>query len=495
MQENKLKHRWSPVIKGIVFLLFFVVIYCCINQIVTRKDSYTKNREFLEEENNFDVLFFGTSHMIDGLYPMELWNQYGIFSYNLAGASNQVAMHYWELVNALDYTTPKLVVVDCARISSMDKVPVLNMNNMHKPFDFFPLSGNKVKAMYDLLEPEERSAYLWKFLLYHSRWNELSKEDFVVKSEGEKGANSLVNVAIPNKKAVVERSEKTPADAVGAQYLRKMIELCQEENIDILLTFIPFPANKEKMQEANLAYDIAEEYGVNYINFLDMDGIVDFDTDCYDSHSHLNPSGARKVTEYLGAYIQENYDIPDRREDAAYASWHEDYEAYTQEKIAQIQQQQSLDCALMLHYDKNLSTCLYVKEGSAILQDERMVKLIRNISPYTELSQIETAILNNSEYFLVADNGWCDIWESADGQPLQDINTTFGNLTYTSDGENPVLFIQNTEESLLSGANEKGEMPDIQIVTVNKLTGEIVNRAAYTVNGYDQYKNAIAVID
>ncbi len=475
----------------VIFVAIFVMIYCKLDYIFVRKEPYIKNQEFLDEENDFDVLFFGASHVYDGVYPMELWSQYGIFSYNLSGSGNTFGVSYWHLVNALDYTTPKLVVLDGSKISSPNKIPE-KTQFVNKTLDYLDLSATKIKAICDLVEPGKRLDYLWKLSVYHTRWNELTKEDFAVEYAPDKGAELHIGVAVPDEKVSLDRSQKSDPNTVGAQYFRKIIELCQEKNIDILLTYIPFPANEEKTEEANLIYDIAEEYGVDYINFLELDGIVNFDTDCYDSHSHLNPSGARKVTEYLGAYIQENYDITDRREDTAYASWHEDYEVYTEHKIKKIQQQYRLDCALMLHYDKNLSTCLYVKEGSAILQDERMVKLIRNISPYTELSQIEAAIQNNSAYFLVADNGWCDIWESADGHPLQDVNTTFGNLTYTSDGETPVLFIQNAEDSLLSGANEKGEMPDIQIVTVNKLTGEIVNKAAYTVSGYDENENVMA---
>ncbi len=480
------------IIKVVLFLCIFLAVYSYLDKVLERKKSFTKNGAFLEEENNFDVLYFGASHVYDAIYPMELWNHYGIFSYNLANPNNTLSASYWGLVNALDYTTPRLVVVDCSMLSKETKVIEDKESQLHNTFDVFPLSANKMNAVYDLIEPKERIGFLWKFALYHSRWNQLSKEEFMPQAEPHKGADLPVNVAIPGTKSVVNPKEKSPADTVGAQYMRKIIELCQERDIDVLLTYMPFPAEKDKLKEANLAYDIAEEYNIQYLNFQEIDGIIDYDTDCFDSNSHLNVSGARKVTEYLGAYIQGNYGISDRREDTSYASWHEDYTEYTEYKLKLIQEQYSLDCELILHYDKNLSTCLYVKEDSEILQDERMVKLIQNISPYTELSQIETAILNKSEYFLVVDNGWCDIRESVDGQPLEDVNTTFGNLTYTSDGEAPSLLIQNTEENFLTGVNEAGKVPDVQIITINKMTGEIVARASYVVNGYDSYGNVTA---
>ena len=80
----------------------------------------------------------------------------------------------------------------------------------------------------------------------------------------------------------------------------------------------------------NAVYAIAEEYGVPYLNLLHyLDDIsFNYDTDLRDP-AHCNRSGAEKITAYLGAYIKENYQIPDRREDPTYApAWDAAYEAY-----------------------------------------------------------------------------------------------------------------------------------------------------------------------
>ena len=95
---------------------------------------------------------------------------------------------------------------------------------------------------------------------------------------------------------------------------------------------MPFPADEINQRSANTVYDIAAEYGVNYINFLHMD-IVDYNTDCRDASSHLNPSGGYKVTDYIGQYITEHYDIPDQRNNPAFDSWYEDYRKWIEEKI------------------------------------------------------------------------------------------------------------------------------------------------------------------
>ena len=59
-----------------------------------------------------------------------------------------------------------------------------------------------------------------------------------------------------------------------------------------------------------------------------------FSIDLCDSH-HLNHFGAQKITNHIGKYIKEHYDIPDRRLDPAYAKWNEDYKLYVQDIFAQ----------------------------------------------------------------------------------------------------------------------------------------------------------------
>lgn len=59
------------------------------------------------------MLFMGTSHVLNAVYPMELWNDYGIVSYNFGGHGNYLPTTYCIMKNALEYTTPKLMVIDC----------------------------------------------------------------------------------------------------------------------------------------------------------------------------------------------------------------------------------------------------------------------------------------------------------------------------------------------------------------------------------------------
>ena len=168
-----------------VSLGILAVILSFLTDLVVRKNSIKKYKDFFEEENDFDVLFLGSSHMLNGVYPMELWNDYGIVSYNLGGHSNEIATSYWVMEMALEYTDPELVVVDCYLLSHNYKTST-KYSYVHLSMDAFPLSFTKIRAVFDLLDDdymdaaiadgtvavsEERTpiSLLWNFSVYHTR--------------------------------------------------------------------------------------------------------------------------------------------------------------------------------------------------------------------------------------------------------------------------------------------------------------------------------------
>ena len=383
-----------------------------------RKNSYEKYKAFFDEKNDFDVLFVGTSHIMNGVYPMELWNDYGIVSYNFGGHANMIPTSYWVLRNALDYTSPKLVVMDCQGLSYNYKYSD-NWYFLHLSFDAFPLSTNKIRAVRDLFDSEgfdvpqaglERAtpiSLLWDFSVYHSRWAELTAEDFKPELNIEKGAESRIGIDAPNK--IKRTAEKFDGGSIGIRYLERIITECRQSGIDVLLVNLPLPATESQLMDANRIYDLAKELNVNYINFFDLD-IVDYDTDMYDSDSHLNPSGARKVTDYLGRYIRSNYDIPDHRNDTSFSSWHDDYSKYTEFKISNLKQAEKLDVYMTLLTDKNISVETYIgNEG--LLTDSYYSRFFANLG--IDAPSFEADNTDADVRFVVLDKNTGNIIDSA----------------------------------------------------------------------------------
>lgn len=448
----------------------------CLTEI---KLAYNKTSEFVATGEEYDVLFFGTSHMAMGVHPMELWEDYGITSYDLAGNGHPLASSYWVMMNALDYSSPKLIVIDCYTIESDSKVP-LEGRFTHESFDSFPFSVTKYKAICDLFEEtDERVEYLWNFSMYHSRWNELGQDDFVTDYGAGKGAYYNEIVKAPNKVQQIEPGAEIEIDSVGVTYLKKMIEECRRRNIDVLLTYLPFPAKEDDQLAAKYVNNIASEYSVDYINFLEHD-VVNYNVDCSDSNSHLNASGARKVTEYLGNYMQTECGVPDHRGEAEYESWDEDYANYSAYKVERLQSRESLKNYIMLLADKNYSYCLWVKSDARIWNDDPQYKeLILNLAWGNALNKLPDAIEQQKDYFLVVDNGAGKVWESAGDEELKNMEASFGTLAYLTKEDNKQLYLGENAEDYLIEEYEDGGTPEVQIVVIDNTNGMIVDAARF----------------
>ncbi len=384
-----------------------------LTKLMEDKSSATKYYDFFDQDANFDVLFLGTSHVIYGIYPMELWDKYGIISYNIGGHASRIPTTYWTMENSLNYTSPQVVVIDCLYATS-DYKCCDNFSYLHQSFDAFPLSATKIKTVFDLLDDEKlekdlltrpertgsehrtKIGLLWDYSVYHSRWSQIDENDFSIMRNREKGAEYGIAVAEGELKRI-EPSLDSASESVGEQYLRKMIEECQSKGIDVLLVFLPFPANENEQKDANFVYQIASEYGVDYINFLDMD-LINYKTDLLDANSHLNVSGARKVTDYLGQYLLANYNGLDRKNDRDYSWWTSDYSEYCNLKDEYICNENSLKNYLMLLSNDNIDVKIVI-DNQAFFEDDLMVELIGNIGVPRELLATypeEIDIINDS---------------------------------------------------------------------------------------------------
>lgn len=455
--------------KAVCFCALLAVCLSIATRLVQRKASINRMAPLLEDPTAYDVLFVGNSHMVNSVYPMELWHRYGIASYNAASHGNLMPMTYWTTRILLrHYATPKLVVIDVKDVGS-DHTLTGSSADAHMSLDCFPLTHTKALAIRDLMSDpyltddagtpytKLKSEYYFPLGKYHSRWSDLSDNDFHPVHTRQKGAEMAVGVATPRDYDITDST--TDEYGIGFAYLRKLIELCQRSGAQVLLTHLPYPATDEEQVTANTVRFIAEEYGVDYIDFVSLDQVVDYDTDCFDFNSHQNFSGAQKITDYLGRYLRDHYDLPDH---SGEARWAADYDAFYEEKLAQLGAQSDLASALTLLHDDTVSAVVAIAADSAVYEDDRLMRLVHNTARehiYEEdafakwssaifpLDGLEDAAWEGEGFLLVLDRGSGEITQVPGGSA--ELDTSFGALqvsmddgalalTLARDGEKPV---------------------------------------------------------
>lgn len=331
----KIKTIYKNILCCLLAMVMLVFSIQGLSQLLCNKNSLQHFGMFYEQEENFDLLFMGSSHMLNAAIPMQLWQEHGISSYNLAYGSCRMAHSYWMLKNALMHTSPKLIVIDCAYLYENNKVGEAGRPN-HMLFNTMPMSRTKLEAICDLFDSRsERMRYLFPLTEFHRRWNELSRDDFVVDY-----ALMGQDLHYTTEKATINcapRDDSAAVDTVSVEYLDMIIKECRALDIDVLLTYIPFQAGEESMNDMAALYSMAESWRLNYIDPYTMLEFLDPDSDyvnSYEDNSHLNYYGAEKFTAFIGRYISENYDLPDHRADPDYTEWHQYYERHLRETEA-----------------------------------------------------------------------------------------------------------------------------------------------------------------
>ena len=394
-----MKKFLKVVFKTLSFLLILCLFFLCIINITKRKYSYQKMEDFFNQKENFDVLFLGSSRSVYGVYPMELWRDYGLISYNLGQYTCHPVGSYWNMLLALQHTKPKLIVVDTGLISNNVKISK-DYSHLHNMLDSYPLSYTKYCAVKDLFDGKDllnkEVEYLLNFSLYHSRWDELSANDFSTSKNQIKGAEYAIKVEKTNAMSNFESVDiYKKQENINMQYLRKIIEYCQNNDINILVTYLPHPASDNDIAASKYVKNICDEYDVNYINFLEIN-VIDYKIDCSDKSSHLNPSGARKVTDYIGKYIIKNYDGLNQKNNEKYSFWNEDYNNYIDLKIKYLNQNvQILENYLMLLYDeKDIRYEIKISNKKKIEENSVLKILLNNLENKYD---IDDSVFNEKE--------------------------------------------------------------------------------------------------
>ena len=429
-----MKKRGRRLLEACAFVLLLCAVVTVCSRLLERKQSRNLFGGFLKEPDAYDVLFFGDSQMMNGMLPMDMWQEYGIAGYNLSCYGNTLPTTYWAVRSALDYAQPRLAVIAVNGIHDLNKVTNYS-GDLHTAMDFWPLTDTKVSAIDDLLYDVENPDFTdiegyryrdlnWEFYIklgkYHSRWSELNKGDFQAAPAYARGGEMLTGVTPIWSYTLAEEDDYADEMGHGFVYLRRAIELCQSRGVEVLLVQMPSPTLINAQRCANTVRSIAQEYGVDFVDTTYLDSIVDYAVDCYDTDPHLNVSGSLKMTSFLGSYIQSRYNLPDRHGEAHYAAWNDALAAYHHDKMERLCSQTELHSVLMLLHDQAFDVKMVVPPDSAIPYDELAILLMHNLARERvrageeydmssalmyPLEQFDRAIAEGLPYCLVREDG------------------------------------------------------------------------------------------
>lgn len=317
-----MKKRRNILSIGVV-LIAFIVAFLLISKLLqpkymTELEEGSFISEYYREAGNHDVIFLGDCEVYANYSPMELYRDYGITAYIRGTPQQLVWMSYYIAEETFRQETPRVLVfnVNAMRYSE----PVSEAYN-RLTIDKMRWSASKTGIILSSMTEEEQFlSYVFPILRYHSRFDQLTQEDFTylfqVKNNTFNGFQLHTEVepagALPVKRVLADYR----FGDICYEYLDKLRVLCEENGTKLILVKAPslYPYWYEEYDAQIREY--AKKHGLSYYNFAEQTDEIglDFAADTYDGGYHLNLSGANKLSRYFGEILVEEHGLSDQRQ-------------------------------------------------------------------------------------------------------------------------------------------------------------------------------------
>ncbi|MBQ9773465.1 MAG: SGNH/GDSL hydrolase family protein [Clostridia bacterium] len=294
--------------------------------------------EYYNETTQHDVIFVGDCEVYESFTPPTLWEKYGITSYIRGSAQQLIWQSYYLLEETFERESPKVVVFN---VLAMKYAEPQDEAYNRMTLDGMKWSQSKIDAIKaSMTEEESFLSYVFPLLRFHSRWSELTAEDwkylFSRDTVSHNGYLMQTGVVPKTSDREVGATSKTISDTCF-DYLERMRVLCEENGAELILIKAPTNNWRYHWYDAwdTQVREYAAQKGLAYYNFIGNEEEIgiDWTTDTYDAGIHLNVYGAEKLTSYFGEILQRDHGVPDRREDEALSRvWEDKLAAYQKEK-------------------------------------------------------------------------------------------------------------------------------------------------------------------
>ena len=301
----------SAIRTCIIFLIVLTILSAAIMSAFFAGENYyyQDSRERAELSGTLDFFVCGASHAMRGFRPDILDQELDVNSYNLS-CSRQTMQGRYELLNLeLNRNPAKTVVLELSYDSMTrnrdEEGPEGDMYMLGKLGGFMP----RIKYFFSAIRPKEYGRMYYNYIdngvncikkIIHGTWTDkntkLEKGYAAYKRDDDELNQDL-------KKIYHTRSFEETVYEPNVEYLNKIIALCKEKNVQLILVTTPLSkvtvCRYDNLDTFREWYEnIANENGLQYYDFnLIMDKEEKLpDSSAYSDKFHLGNKGAGTFT-------------------------------------------------------------------------------------------------------------------------------------------------------------------------------------------------------
>lgn len=344
--NSKSSVKRKRLFKIIIFIICFFLIEAQIAFLLDpgryKNDFHPRMRweEFYNINNkkeNLDLVFLGSSHAYRSFDPEIFDSKLGISSFNMGHSSQNPVDSYYVLKEVLKYQKPKVVVFEQYFVIAEGEDT--DFISATYTYDYLSPSLNKLKCLLDEFKVKEYPKAIFLSIRDKNNWSNLKiiKDNIVrefkllsqlfsgheerevpkksLTGEYYKGLGYVSNDGVVSEKELTVENKFKDYNGPNwnqkkLQYDNKVIELCKENNIKIIMITAPLPPSSLKLiknydEIHNKYQEIADKNGVEYLdyNYINMDKNMFTDRNFKDA-DHLNTSGVDILDNDLLKYIK-----------------------------------------------------------------------------------------------------------------------------------------------------------------------------------------------
>jgi hypothetical protein len=307
----------NKLFRFISFSLLFAFLFSLLN-LATKKPSDRWESFNALPRNSVDVIFLGNSHNFVTFQPEIIDSILPVNSYVIGISAENVFVSYYELKEALMSQHPRVVVLETY---ALDLDDASKQGYIFEFLDsgFWSLNKTAVAARY--LSPN--TAYsVFPALRTRLKWGKPAlavnqmvkgiKTKFNPPSDPLRGAAPRDEVMkaveyVSSQQAAVD-TFKSPQPEI-AEYLEKMVQLCKENNIELVLVTAPMLSITPDQVDYYAPFD-ADSFAISHgIRQIKFEGLELNQLDFSDS-AHVNIFGSEKISIEIANQLAGIMDLP-----------------------------------------------------------------------------------------------------------------------------------------------------------------------------------------
>lgn len=324
----------KKTVRIIIFIGILIALFHVSNNILVEKATnryYMLSKE-LKNQEKYDVQIFGSCHAYTSFNPVILEEEYGISSYNMSNPSEIMPATYLRIAEQIKKNKPQVILVETWGINAYETyMPTEEITDLYfRPnIENIPFSKEKLQVIEDFeaLDVWEDNFPIFKYkdrLLDFSlseidfkysfeRTAELYKEEITewmyremrnrFKHNGFLSNGAIEVLDYEEQQNHVEDDEILKIESDIMKYVDKIIELCSENDVEVIFYRAPYVSSKNELKKINYLEGYLKERN---IRFYDLEKEIEFDYEKdFKDYQHLSKHGAKKATEFLNEKIME----------------------------------------------------------------------------------------------------------------------------------------------------------------------------------------------